>query len=185
MNFRRDDRMNNVINRIEQREQPIANSQSIIAVKSKIPKKPEYYLAMAKKAQELDEPYLRSVYLRCAALAKKGTEQRQINRLLQTAVDVIERQGNPEPAPVAPIPAVRIRQPAARARHNLRSDARPLRELYNIRTLKNFIVDYATKIKHKKEILYNFLKKEFDSGRKYIVSSRKFAKIKVRNRNRA
>jgi len=172
--------MNNVINRIERRarvEVPQARSNQLISAKSRIPKTPQYYSNLANEAQRLGEPYFRSVYLRCAALARLGNKQREINRLLHIANETVAKRRNP--APVVPARA------PARRKYNLRSDNRRLAELYTVRNLKDFIVDYAQKIKHKKEILYNFLRKEYDSGRKYIPSSRKFAKIKVRNRNRA
>ena len=194
MNFSLDQRMQDTINRISERgERPVLPPARRMAIISpRIPKTPEYYTEMAKKAGEANEPYIRSLYLRCAKLAKEG-KHREITDVLNTGIQTFERR-NPAlavpapavpalvaPAPAVPAPVRRVRQ----SRYNLRSNNQRQTELYNVRNVKDFIVDYTQKVKHKKQILYQFLLDMYRLHKKYKTSTRKFAKIRARGENRA
>lgn len=193
MNLPLDRRMDDTINRIQERakKQKVAVPPPMrLVAPSKIPKTAAYWLDLVKKAQAQHKPFLVRVYKKCAELAVEK-KYKQVNMWLTIAKQELERNPPPArvaqvapvaPAPVAPAPVAR---PRVKHQHNLRSVGRPLQEIYTPKTLKNFIVDYTQKVKHKKEILYQFLRGEYEANRKYVPSSYKFAKIKPRNRNRA
>jgi len=165
-------RMRSVIQRIMDRRkkkrvrQNVQNAPEILTVdnyvfkKQRIPKKPIWYKELADRSSG----YVKSIFLRAEKLARLK-KHREINQLFHIANDTIERQ-KPRPAQV-----VQPQNYSQQRRYNLRS-------AYKRRhtNLKDFIEDYAQKIKHKKEILYEFLKRMYDMNKNYIPSSRKFAK---------
>jgi hypothetical protein len=169
-------RMQDVIRRILNRRkkkrvrQNVQNAPEILTVdnyvfkKQRIPKKPIWYKELANRSSG----YVKSIFLRAEKLARLK-QHKEINQLFHIANDTIERMKNP-PAQVAQQPKHYSKQ----TRYNLRS-------AYTRRhtSLKDFIEDYAQKIKHKKEILYKFLKRMYDMNKNYIPSSRKFAKRKA------
>jgi hypothetical protein len=177
MNFNIDQRLQNTINRIEARaSQPHQPPPAQVVIhKSTIPRTPHYYMQKANEARDNNEPYLRSVYLRARALAFEN-KHREINRLLHIANETIQRKRNPAPAP-----ARRIRR-SNNKRYHLRSVRRPHQELYRVRNVNQYIVDYSQKVKHKKSILYDFLRRMYEANMRYIASSRKFAFNKENHR---
>jgi hypothetical protein len=178
MNIPLDNRLNDAISRIENRER-----NRLPIPRSNIPKTPQYYDQKAKEALDLNEPYLRSVYLRCAKLAREGGKSREITRLLYIANQTIERKRNP--APVSkPVSKKPVRK--TKSKYNLRSSKTiaPHQELYHDKNLNEFVVDYTQKVKHKKQNLFKFLEQMYEQDRKYVPSSYKFAKVKRSTRSR-
>jgi len=171
MNYPLGSRLQQTIRNIERRNVrgPVQAPVPVVH-QSRIPKTAAYYLKKKQEATAANEPYLASVYSRAAKLAQAG-KTREVNRLLYVANQTIQNKRNP-PRPK--------RKP--NKRYHLRNTRGDHQELYNVRNLKDYIVDYVQKVKHKKQLLYEFLRKEYDAKRKYNPSSRKFAQIKRKRR---
>ncbi len=190
MNIPLNRRMQDVINRIVNREnrpvrqnQPVAPQRPVLRTvdnyvfkKQTIPKSPIYYKELADQS----EGYIKSVFLRARTLALQN-KHREINTLFETANETIKRQRNRpnEPAPARP----RARRQPRQTRYNLRPST--LRNQDNIKNLNQFVIDYLSKIKHKKQNYLTFLQKMYNGDKNYLAKSRKFAKIRRNMRNRA
>lgn len=120
----------------------------------RIDKRAEYYENLSNKSRD---PILKHLYIKCATLILQGKPD-EVSKLLKRAREIItfEKRNN----------------------YNLRSSNLKHQELYKVKNLKDFVVDYAQKVKHKKELLYEFLKRMYALNKKYMIDKKKFAKIK-------
>jgi len=172
MNIPIDGRLQAAIQRIERRANPEpvnANPGPVRRLKiPTIPKTPAHYDHMVAQARRHNDPYLVSVFLRAAKLSRAG-KHADIVKLLRTANTMLLRRNPVAPRPAAP-------RPARRRNYNLRSAPGPHRQLNNNKTLKDFIVDYTEKIKHKKQMLHKFLVDMYVQNKRYRTATKKFAK---------
>ncbi len=79
-------------------------------------------------------------------------------------------------------------QPVARrgTRVTRSTQARRLEESYDPGTLDEYVVDYAQKVKKRKELQYAFLKHHYVAGEKYSATAQRFTGIRSeRGRRRA
>lgn len=152
------------IQRIQDRE------NRVVAIpRSNIPKTPQYYEEMRAKALEQNEPYIASVYKRCAKLAREGGKQREITRLLFIANETIKRKRGEQ----NPQPEIQERHP--RNKRNTRSKGPAKNKILDKKpTLNNFVNDYVSSIKHKKELLLTFLLKMYRLGYRYNDNTKKW-----------
>ncbi len=172
-------------------------SSSSFSLSAPIPKKPSYYTAQAKRLQESD-PHHAAIYRKAATLSapKKHVE---VTNLLRRANQAIDQNRVPVAPPQQSVLMHQLRDigraPAriSIARNRTRSvmttrlvGARRLQEGYNPQTLDEYVVDYAQKVKKRKELLLEFLKRHFTAGEKYSARARRFITIRSdRGRRRA
>jgi len=193
-------REQDTIRRIEEREK-LANVRArhkpaapAAPAPRSIPKKPSYYLEQAKKLQATD-PHHADIYRKAAKLSaqKKHVE---VTNLLRQANQALERNRVPVAPPRQSALMQRLRDiarapgpPPARprgARVTRSSQARRLEEEYSPETLDDYVVDYAQKVKKRKELLYEFLKRHFEHNEKYSARAQRFVTIRSdRGRRRA
>lgn len=168
MNIPLNERMLKTIKAIEKRRQPeaVVSYQKLIR-QSKIPKTSEYYTNLANGSRS--HPYLRSVYLRCAKLAREG-KTRDINRLLFAANETLIKKKDPAAWPQAKVAK------AVKHKYQLRSKAPNKKNIGQIaKTLNQYIIDYTEQIKHKKTgSLYKFLLGQYKLKRRYNEFTKKF-----------
>jgi hypothetical protein len=184
-------------NLAEARRRNISSTSSSTSSSSSaaIPKKPSYYTAQANKLQASD-PHHAAIYRKAATLSaqKKHVE---VTNLLKRANQAIDQNRVPIAPPRQSALMQRLRDigrapapisvPRRRPIRVTRSvGARRLEEEYNPRTLNEYVVDYVQKVKKRKEILLEFLKRHFLASEKYSARAQRFVTIRSdRGRRRA
>jgi hypothetical protein len=192
------------IRRIEEREKlaqvrrrntlSSASSSSSSSSSAPIPKKASYYTAQANKLQTTD-PHHAAIYRKAATLSsqKKHVE---VTNLLKRANQAIDRNRVPAAPPRQSALMQRLRN-IGRAPPPISVSHRPVRvtrsmnvrrleEEYNPETLDEYVVDYSQKVKKRKELLIQFLKRHFENHEKYSARAQRFVTIRSnRGRRRA
>ncbi len=173
----------------------LSTSSSSSSSSAPIPKKPSYYTAQANKLQASD-PHHAAIYRKAATLSaqKKHVE---VANLLKRANQAIDQNRVPIAPPRQSALMQRLREigrapapisvPRRRPVRVTRSvGVRRLEEEYNPRTLNEYVVDYTEKVKKRKELLIEFLKRHFAAGEKYSARAQRFVTIRSdRGRRRA
>lgn len=177
MNLPIDARLQATIRNIEHREsqgpQPIRHLKV-----PTIPKTVAYYQQMIRSSQKFKDPYVESVYNRALKLCREGKHD-DISKLIKTANIILSKKRGVVAEKQIERKAL---APVRKLTHKYQTRSKNITkhsELYKIRNLKSFIIDYTQKVKHKKENLFNFLKSMYELNKKYKTSTFKFAKIRI------